>query len=59
LPLHGPVAGIDGLVLCCGHNAQGVTWGPGAAWHVAESLVSGVWDAALAPDRFRNGTAGM
>ncbi len=51
LPLHGPVPGASGLVLCCGHNAQGVTWGPGAAAVVAESLVSGDWDAALLPER--------
>jgi glycine/D-amino acid oxidase-like deaminating enzyme len=52
LPLHGPVPGEDGLYLCCGHNAQGVTWGPGAAAVVADSLASGQWDAALAPERF-------
>jgi len=52
LPLHGPVPGADGLVLCCGHNAQGVTWGPGAAAVVAESLASGQWDPALLPERF-------
>lgn len=52
LPLHGPVPGTDGLFLCCGHNAQGITWGPGAAAVVADSLVSGTWDAALLPDRF-------
>jgi glycine/D-amino acid oxidase-like deaminating enzyme len=46
------VPGEDGLVLCCGHNAQGVTWGPGAAAVTADSLVSGQWDAALLPDRF-------
>ena len=52
LPLHGPVPGTEGLYLCCGHNAQGVTWGPGAAAVVAASLVSGEWDPALAPERF-------
>jgi glycine/D-amino acid oxidase-like deaminating enzyme len=52
LPLHGPVPGTDGLYLCCGHNAQGVTWGPGAAAVVADSLVSGDWDPALLPERF-------
>ena len=52
LPLHGPVPGTDGLYLCCGHNAQGITWGPGAAAAVAESLESGQWDAALLPERF-------
>jgi len=52
LPLHGPVPGTDGLVLACGHNAQGVTWGPGAALAVADGLESGVWDPALAPSRF-------
>jgi glycine/D-amino acid oxidase-like deaminating enzyme len=52
LPLHGPVPGVDGLVLACGHNAQGVTWGPGAAASVADGLATAVWDAALAPSRF-------
>jgi glycine/D-amino acid oxidase-like deaminating enzyme len=52
LPLHGPVPGTEGLYLCCGHNAQGITWGPGATAVVAESLVSGEWDPALSPERF-------
>ena len=52
LPLHGPVPGADGLYLCCGHNAQGVTWGPGVGAVVAESLDTGQWDAALLPERF-------
>jgi glycine/D-amino acid oxidase-like deaminating enzyme len=52
LPLHGPVPGEEGLVLCCGHNAQGIAWGPGAAAVVAESLESGQWDTALSPERF-------
>jgi glycine/D-amino acid oxidase-like deaminating enzyme len=52
LPLHGPVPGADGVYLCCGHNAQGITWGPGATAAMAESLVSGEWDAALSPERF-------
>ena len=52
LPLHGPVPGADGLYVCCGHNAQGITWGPGAAAVVAESLESGQWDPALLPERF-------
>ena len=52
LPLHGPVPGTDGLYLCCGHNAQGITWGPGATAAVADSLVSGEWDPALLPERF-------
>jgi D-hydroxyproline dehydrogenase subunit beta len=51
LPVHGPVPGAPGLVLCCGHNAQGVTWGPGAAAVVAESLISGDWDPAFLPER--------
>ena len=52
LPLHGPVPGAEGLYLCCGHNAQGITWGPGATAAVADSLISGEWDAALLPERF-------
>ena len=52
LPLHGPVPGTEGLYLCCGHDAQGVTWGPGATAAMAESLVTGEWDRALSPERF-------
>ncbi len=52
LPLHGPVPGIDGLVLASGHGSQGITWGGGSGQAVANGIVSGVWDRRLLPDRF-------
>jgi glycine/D-amino acid oxidase-like deaminating enzyme len=52
LPLHGPVPGVDGLVLATGHGAQGVTWGPGAGEAVAHGIATGTWDVALLPARF-------
>jgi glycine/D-amino acid oxidase-like deaminating enzyme len=51
LPLHGPVPGMAGLVLATGHGGQGVTWGLGAGEAVAEGIVTGRWDPALAPGR--------
>jgi len=51
LPFHGPVPGADGLVLACGHNAQGVTWGPGAGAAVADGIADGTWDPVLLPER--------
>ena len=51
LPLHGPVPGLEGLVLAAGHGGQGVTWGLGAGEAVAEGIVTGRWDPALAPER--------
>jgi glycine/D-amino acid oxidase-like deaminating enzyme len=51
LPFHGPVPGADGLVLACGHNAQGVTWGPGAGAALADGIVDGTWEPALLPER--------
>jgi glycine/D-amino acid oxidase-like deaminating enzyme len=52
LPLHGPVPGVDGLVLACGHGSQGITWGAGSGEAVAAALLDGRWDPALAPARF-------
>jgi glycine/D-amino acid oxidase-like deaminating enzyme len=51
LPLHGPVPGVDGLVLATGHGGQGISWGLGAGEAIAEGIVTGRWDAALAPER--------
>lgn len=52
LPLHGPVPGLDGLVLATGHGSQGITWGIGSGEAVAHGLLTGQWDPALAPSRF-------
>ena len=52
LPLHGPVPGVDGLVLATGHGSQGITWGGGSGKAVADGIVSGTWDEALLPSRF-------
>jgi len=49
LPLHGPVDGIDGLVLACGHRSHGLTWGPGSGEAVARGILEGEWDPALSP----------
>jgi glycine/D-amino acid oxidase-like deaminating enzyme len=49
LPLHGPVDGIDGLVLACGHRSHGLTWGPGSGEAVARGILEGGWDPALSP----------
>jgi glycine/D-amino acid oxidase-like deaminating enzyme len=58
LPLHGPVDGIDGLVLACGHRSHGLTWGPGSGEAVARGVLEGEWDPALSPARLeRNASA--
>ena len=41
LPLHGPVPGVERLVLACGHGPQGITWGAGAGEAVAEGIATG------------------
>jgi glycine/D-amino acid oxidase-like deaminating enzyme len=51
LPLHGPVPGVDRLVLASGHGPSGITWGAGAGEAVAEGIVTGSWDPALLPAR--------
>jgi glycine/D-amino acid oxidase-like deaminating enzyme len=55
LPLHGPVDGIEGLVLACGHRSHGLTWGPGSGEAVARGVLEGEWDPALSPSRGRGG----
>jgi glycine/D-amino acid oxidase-like deaminating enzyme len=52
LPLHGPVPGMAGVVLACGHGSTGITWGGGSGEAVARGIVEGVWDPALTPARF-------
>jgi glycine/D-amino acid oxidase-like deaminating enzyme len=51
LPLHGPIDGIDGLVVACGHRSHGLTWGPGSGEAVARGVLEGEWDPALSPAR--------
>ena len=51
LPLHGPVDGIGGLVLACGHRSHGMTWGPGSGEAVARGVLEGEWDPTLSPAR--------
>jgi len=51
LPLHGPLPGLEGLVLACGHGSTGIAWGPGSGELVAEGIVGGSWDPALLPSR--------
>ncbi len=52
MPLHGPVPGVEGLVLACGHGATGVTLGPGSGEAVARGIVDGAWLPELLPARF-------
>ena len=52
LPLHGPVPGLDGLILATGHGSQGITWGIGSGEAVANAVAGGPWDPALLPARF-------
>ena len=49
LPLLGPYPGAEGLVLATGHGSVGVTQSLGSGEAVADGIVSGRWDAALAP----------
>jgi glycine/D-amino acid oxidase-like deaminating enzyme len=53
LPLHGPVDGIGGLILACGHRSHGLTWGPGSGEAVARGVLEGEWDPALSPLRLK------
>lgn len=51
LPLHGPIAGLEGLVLACGHGDHGIALAPGAGAAIADGIASGSWDPALLPGR--------
>jgi glycine/D-amino acid oxidase-like deaminating enzyme len=59
LPLHGPIDGIDGLVLACGHGSHGLTWGAGCGEAVARGILEGEWDPALSPARLETEGAGF
>jgi glycine/D-amino acid oxidase-like deaminating enzyme len=52
LPLQGPLPGIQGLVVACGHGLLGVALAPAAGIAIAEALTGASWDDALTPDRF-------
>ncbi|HZP56901.1 MAG TPA: glycine oxidase ThiO [Dehalococcoidia bacterium] len=61
LPIIGPVPGADGLVAATGHFRNGILLGPLTGALVADGIVSGRWDAALAafaPTRFARGVPG-
>jgi glycine/D-amino acid oxidase-like deaminating enzyme len=51
LPLIGPYSGAEGLVLATGHGALGVTQSLGSGEAVAEGILDGSWQPALAPSR--------
>jgi glycine/D-amino acid oxidase-like deaminating enzyme len=53
----GPVDGIDGLVLACGHRSHGLSWGPGCGEAIARGILEGEWDAALLPVRLEPNAA--
>jgi sarcosine oxidase, subunit beta len=51
LPQLGPLGGVDGLVVACGHGGFGLSLGPGSGEAVARGILDGEWDAALLPRR--------
>ena len=51
LPLHGPLPGVGGLVLACGHGHYGISCAPGVGAAIAEGVATGAWDATLGPTR--------
>jgi glycine/D-amino acid oxidase-like deaminating enzyme len=51
MPLEGPLPGVQGLVLACGHGLHGVALAPAAGETVAGALEGGDWDEALLPGR--------
>ncbi|MEZ5235602.1 MAG: FAD-dependent oxidoreductase [Acidimicrobiales bacterium] len=52
LPLHGPVPGVDGLVLATGHGSKGIAWGLGSGLAVSAGILDGAWVPELLPERF-------
>ena len=51
LPLQGPLPGVQGLVVACGHGLLGVALAPAAGIAVAEGIAGATWDDALTPER--------
>jgi glycine/D-amino acid oxidase-like deaminating enzyme len=51
LPLHGPLPGVEGLAVACGHGLLGVELAPAAGLAIAEALASDAWDDAFLPGR--------
>jgi glycine oxidase len=51
LPFHGPIPGLDGLVLACGHGDHGIALAAGAGAVIAGGIESGAWDEAFLPGR--------
>jgi glycine/D-amino acid oxidase-like deaminating enzyme len=51
LPLLGPLDGLDGLVVACGHGGYGLTLGPGSGEAVANGILHSEWDQAFLPLR--------
>ena len=51
LPLHGPLPGVRGLVVACGHGLLGVALAPAAGLAVAAGIAGETWDYALRPER--------
>jgi glycine/D-amino acid oxidase-like deaminating enzyme len=56
LPIMGPVPGVSGAYLACGHNCWGITWAPVTGKAMAELLVDGAATcvdlAPFTPERF-------
>ncbi len=53
LPLHGPIGGLEGLVLACGHGDHGIALAAGLGAEIAGGIESGAWDESFLPDRPR------
>jgi glycine/D-amino acid oxidase-like deaminating enzyme len=51
LPFHGPIPGLDGLVLACGHGDHGIELAAGAGLEVAGGIESDAWDETFLPGR--------
>jgi len=51
LPLLGPLPGVQGLAVACGHGELGVALAPAAGSAIAAGIATGTWDEALVPER--------
>jgi glycine/D-amino acid oxidase-like deaminating enzyme len=51
LPLLGPLPGVQGLAVACGHGELGVALAPAAGSAIAAGIATGTWDEALLPER--------
>jgi glycine/D-amino acid oxidase-like deaminating enzyme len=45
VPLQGPLPGVDGLVLACGHGLEGIARAPAVGAAIAAGIADGAWEA--------------